>query len=624
MCGISGFFGKIVFNNSSFSDALLDVLGHRGPDARGVYHEDGIFLGHLRLSILDLSADANQPMFSQTKRYVIVYNGEIYNYEEIAIQIKKHEPSFSPSTTSDTEIILESFAIWGVRCVEKFNGMFSIAIWDKQERKLYLLRDRLGIKPLYLFSNHGSLAFSSELKGLTALPAIKNELTVDIVAVNQFLHLGYIPAPRSIYTQISKFPQGHYGIYQDGKLELTSYWHAGDKIHNLDNTPAISTSEALAQLRALVVSSVQYRLIADVPYGTFLSGGIDSSLVTAVAQSLHTSPVNTFSIGFWDKQFDESGHAEKVARHLGTNHHRFMVTEKDALEWMPGLNDIYDEPFADSSAIPTLLVSQMARKHVTVTLSGDGGDELFMGYGAYLWAERLNNPLLSMMALPASRVLPFGPQKYRRAAELLRKVPSDILKSHIFSQEQYLFSRRETHQLLTDTYKSDFTLSETYKGMDSKLDPASQQALFDLGYYLPDDLLVKVDRASMHFALETRVPLLDYRIVEWALNLPLSMKMRDGESKWLLKKLLYQYVPEELFQRPKRGFAIPLQKWLLHDLRDFAMDHINADAIKSVGIFNPKEADKLIRSFYQGGQHWKYNRLWLMIVLQRWFIKNSG
>lgn len=623
MCGITGFLGKIIINNGVHHNAILDVLGHRGPDARGIYQEEGLFLGHLRLSILDLSDDANQPMFSQDNRFAIVYNGEIYNFQEIAGEIIRHDPGFTPRTLSDTEIILEAFALWGVKCVEKFNGMFAIAIWDKHKRKLYLFRDRLGIKPLYVYESNGSLGFSSELKGLTALPAIKAELSVDRVAVNQFLHLGYIPAPRSIYTQISKFPQGHYGVYANGKLELTSYWDPLQKVAQRHSLQEKTYDQALAELKALVESSVRYRLIAHVPYGTFLSGGIDSSLITAMAQSLHTSPINTFSIGFWDKQFDESGFAEKVSNHLGTRHHSLMVTEKDALEWMPSLNDIFDEPFADSSAIPTLLVSKMAREHVTVTLSGDGGDELFMGYGAYQWAKRLSNPITRMLALPASRLLPHGPQKYRRAAELLRQVPGSQLKSHIFSQEQYLFSRRELTRLLTDAYSTKFSLNESFQGAASGLDPASQQALFDISYYLPDDLLVKVDRASMHFALETRVPLLDYRLVEWALNLPVSMKMKEGQSKWLLKKLLYQYVPEELFQRPKRGFAVPLQKWLLKDLKGFAMDHLNPDTIKATGLFHPEEANKIIHSFYHNGQHWKFNRIWLMLVLQRWFMRNQ-
>jgi asparagine synthase (glutamine-hydrolysing) len=370
------------------------------------------------------------------------------------------------------------------------------------------------------------------------------------------------------------------------------------------------------------VSSVEYRLISDVPFGTFLSGGIDSSLVTAVAQSLRPNPINTFSIGFWDREYDESPHAQKIADYLGTQHNSMYVTEADAIEWIPRLTGIYDEPFADSSAIPTLMVSQMARRHVTMTLSGDGGDELFMGYGAYQWAKRLANPLAGWLRWPASMLLPHGPMHYRRAAGLFEKVPRSQLKSHIFSQEQYLFSRKEIRELLREQQYTGFELQEEFTSPVSQLSPAEQQAFFDLTYYLPDDLLVKVDRASMYFALETRVPLLDYRIVEWALNLPVSMKLKNGESKWLLKQLLYQYLPEEFFQRPKRGFAIPLKKWLKSELKDFAMDYLNADAIRKAGLLDPDRVKKLLNAFYDGNQDYLYNRIWQLLVLQKWILEN--
>ncbi len=619
MCGILGFVGGEKNSDTSVSDAL-ERLAHRGPDARGSYQGDGIVLGHLRLSILDLSSLANQPMHSHCGRYVMVFNGEIYNFKAIHQRIASARPGFVSRTQSDSEIILEAFAIWNTHFLQFLNGMFAMAIWDKQERKLFLFRDRLGIKPLYFFEHDHVFAFASELKVLAKDPGIRKHLTHNSGSINQFLHLGYIPSPRSIYTQISKFPAGHFGVVQGGQLSLHQYWNLEEKITR-GIYPTRSYSDYLEELQELVESSVKYRLVSDVPYGTFLSGGVDSSLVTAVAQSLHSKPINSFSIGFWDKEFDESMHARNIAQYLGTSHHSMMVTEEDALEWMPELTDIYDEPYADSSAIPTLMVSQMARRHVTMTLSGDGGDELFMGYGAYRWARRLSHPVVSLLRAPASILLKHGPMKYRRAAGLFDKVSAEQQRSHIFSQEQYLFSRKEIRSFLRKDYYQEFLLKEHSK---SSLTASEQQALFDINYYLPDDLLVKVDRASMFFGLETRVPLLDYRLVEWAVNLPVQHKWHKGEAKWLLKQLLYKYVPAEFFNRPKRGFAIPLKKWLKSELKDFAMDYLNEQAIRDVGVLEPAMVRDLLDGFYRKDQFYLYNKVWQLLVLQKWLMQNKG
>jgi len=618
MCGIAGFIFKDKQKWLNGAVHSAKSIAHRGPDARGTYSDDLILLTHLRLSIIDLSEKANQPMHSHCGRYVMIYNGEVYNFRELLEELKEHRPGFQAKTHSDSEIILEAFATWNTDLPKKLNGMFAIAIWDKQLKTLYIFRDRIGIKPVYYYHRNGETAFASELKALVAHPEIKKNLTINYTAVNQFLNLGYIPAPNSIYSEIQKFPAGHYAIIKNGEFKLFPYWQPEEKISpdNRITDPDIARNE----LKKLIESSVKYRLISDVPYGTFLSGGIDSSLVTAVAQSMHSDAINTFSIGFWDKGYDESGYAREIAEYLGTNHHELIVTEEDALQWMPRLNDIYDEPYADSSAIPTLLVSSMAKQHVTMTLSGDGGDELFMGYGAYKWAERLNNPLISLFGKPISLLLKHGPEKYRRASSLFNKIPQHQIKSHIFSQEQYLFNRKEIGKILKNPFLRDFELDENFSGELSYLNAAEQQALFDLKYYLPDDLLVKVDRASMHFALETRVPLLDYRIVEWALNLHPSLKLNNGETKWILKKLLYQYVPQKYFDRPKRGFAIPLQKWLQKELKEYALDYLNPDAIKKTAILEPLETEKLLRNFYKNDQHYLYNRVWQLLVLQKWLM----
>lgn len=622
MCGILGYTANSHHLAVSQTRSCIRHLAHRGPDAQGIFSEEQILLAHLRLSIIDLSTSANQPMHSHCQRYVMVYNGEVYNYQEIAQQIKEQNPAFAPRTQSDSEIILEAFATWHTDFVHKLNGMFAIAIWDRKEKSLYLFRDRIGIKPMYYFHKGGDLAFASELKALSKHPEIKKHLTLSGQALHLYLHLGYIPSPHSIYCEIHKFPAGHYGIFRRGELSLYPYWQPQDKI--LPGPGQKDPERALEQLRELICSSVKYRLIAHVPYGTFLSGGIDSSLVTAIAQSLHTSPINTFSIGFWEQNFDESQYARQVARHLGTHHHEMRVSEKEAMQWIPDLTDIYGEPFADSSAIPTLLVSQMARKHVTVTLSGDGGDELFMGYGAYHWAHRLSAPYIPWVRKAAELMLKTGPSRYKRAAKLFENPGKEFMKSHIFSQEQYLFSRKEIPELLHPALRCDFSLNEKIPMHLSHLTPREQQALFDLQYYLPDDLLVKVDRASMHFALETRVPLLDYRIVEWALNLHQSLKWKNGQTKYILKELLYQYVPQKIFDRPKRGFAIPLQKWLQSEMKDFAMDYLHEQMLQKTTILQPQKVQHLLDAFYKKGHHYLYNRIWQLVVLQKWYAGHLG
>jgi asparagine synthase (glutamine-hydrolysing) len=621
MCGILGIINhRNTVNDATFGQ-MISSLEHRGPDANGMYKDEDAMLGHLRLSILDLSEAANQPMHSHCGRYAMVYNGEVYNFRELQDEIQKAEPGFKPATTSDSEIILEAFVRWKTSFVEKLNGMFAIAIWDKSEKQLYLFRDRMGIKPIYYFHKNGFFAFAPELKALTSCPEIKGELNIDYTAINQYLHLGYIPGPLSIFKEIRKFPAAHFGCINKDDFKLVRYW-------DLDEKPLLgritNKDQALSELRELVESSVKYRLISDVPYGTFLSGGIDSSLVTAVAQKMNQEPVNTFSIGFWEKEFNEAPHARKVAEYLGTVHHEYTVTEKEALEWIPKILSIYDEPFADSSAIPTLLVSRMARENVTMTLSGDGGDELFMGYGAYKWAERLTNPYISAFKTPAGRILKLGNNRMKRVSHLFEKTLKEHFHSHVFSQEQYLFSRNEVKNYLNTKFLSDFDLNENMDERLKNLTPAEKQALFDLKYYLPDDLLVKVDRASMHFGLETRVPLLDYRIVEWALQLDPKLKIHNGNAKWLLKELLFEYVPRELFDRPKWGFAIPLRKWLKKELKEYAMDYLDPLTINRFGILNNHEVQNLLTQFYNKNQDYLYNRIWLLIILQKWLTEQSA
>ncbi|MFW6227540.1 MAG: asparagine synthase (glutamine-hydrolyzing) [Bacteroidota bacterium] len=616
MCGIAGIYTSLDGAQDQHFEKMLKTLHHRGPDASGVFHDGPMHLLHSRLSIIDLSNNANQPMVSSCGRFVIVYNGEIYNFKEIKQQIIHYNPGIRFQTQSDTEVLLEAFRCWNVECVHKLNGMFAFAVWDKKEEKLFLLRDRMGIKPLFCVNVNGIFGFASEIKALTAHPSIRKHLTINHQAINQFLHLGYVPARQSVYQQIQKFPQGSYGVFQNEQLSIHRYWNLASFT---GETRIEDPQEALYELEQLLLSSLQYRLVADVPFGTFLSGGIDSGLVTAMAQKLTSKPINTFTIGFWEQQYNEAPYAAEIARFLGTRHHEFKVSEKDALDLMPQLTQIYDEPFADSSSIPTLLVSQMARKHVIMTLSGDGGDELFMGYGAYRWAYRLQNTLIRSVSPLLAKLVKYGPAKYRRAYQLFHYPGFRKSPAHIFSQEQYLFSEKEIHRILHADYIQEMRLNTVYP---SYLDAAERQAFFDLCYYLPDDLLVKVDRASMHFSLETRVPFLDHRLVEWAVNLHPGLKIKGKTTKYLLKKLLFSYIPQKYFDRPKKGFAIPLQKWMKKELKPFVLDYLNQDSQQKHGIFETAVVQKLISKFYDVNNDYLYNRIWSLVVLQKWMEEN--
>jgi len=548
-------------------------------------------------------------------RYVCVYNGEVYNFKSIAEDL-----DIELKTSSDTEVIVEAFAEWGVTFINKLNGQFSICIYDKQEQILYIFRDRIGIKPLFYYWDGDNFAFSSELKSLLEIKYIRDRRQINNSAVNEFLHLGYIPEPNTIFSNIRKFPNGQTGIVSEHGFRMESYWDIEGTIRrNVINDP----KEAKTRLHELIKSSVSMRLVSDVPFGTFLSGGIDSSLVTAVASRAYSGKLKTFSIGFADSKYDESKYARKVAKHLGTDHHEYMVTEDDAKNIIVDMLDFYDEPYADSSAIPTMMLSKLAKESVSMVLSGDGGDELFHGYGAYKWAKRLthfpNTTFRSVMGLMLSI---YPSNRTRRASYLYKYKNKANIKSHIFSQEQYLFSERELDKLLNPELIYDNNLEQDYENFVRKLTPEEAQAVFDLRYYLKDDLLVKIDRASMRYALETRVPLLDNRIVELALNIDPKLKIHCDVQKYLLKQVLYEYVPERYFDRPKWGFSIPLRKWLLTDLSFLISDYLNESVINQFNVVEFKEVQKLVRKFKQGHDY-LYNRIWLLIILHKFLLKNN-
>ncbi len=615
MCGIAGFYSSSKKISENDLHSMIDAMSHRGPDASGYFlnEEKTIGLGHRRLSIIDLSEAANQPMLSHSGRYMVVFNGEVYNFREIAKQL-----NISTRTSSDTEIIIEAFEKKGVEFVHLLNGMFAIAIYDKQEKKLFLFRDRLGVKPLYYFYNENSFAFGSEIKALLKSAFVSQNIQLNKKTVSTFLYAGYIPEPFTIYNNIHRLPAGSFAVIDNSEIEIRSYWKPEEQVSTQLKSDFNSAKE---ELKNLLTSSVRYRMISDVPFGTFLSGGIDSSAVTAIAQSISDKPVKTFSIGFKEAKFNESEYARKVSNHLGTHHHEFIVTENDAIELVDRMMAVYDEPYADSSALPTMLVSKLARKHVTMTLSGDGGDELFMGYGAYDWAKRLNNPLVKLLRQPISFSLSQLGNRYKRGAQVFNYKTETHKKSHIFSQEQYFFSENELSELLKEDFKHELLFNESFN-TKRELSAAEEQALFDIKYYLKDDLLTKVDIASMQFSLEARTPFLDYRVVEFALNLSEDLKKKNGTAKYLLKEVLYDYVPKEFFNRPKWGFSIPLAKWLKTDLHYLIEKYLDERIITECNAVNFEKIKSMVARF-ENGEDYLFNRIWVLILLHRWLRENS-
>ncbi len=607
MCGIAGYTSNI--DLSMQLNLAVSKLQHRGPNNTSVFKQNNVALGHTRLSIIDLSSQANQPMKSSSGRYIIVYNGEIYNYKELIISNK-----LKMQTNSDTEVILQLFEMFGNDFVNQLNGMFAIAIFDTQTETIHFFRDRLGKKPLFYFKKQETLIFASELKALMTFEIVNKNLEINHTTIPYFLQLGYIPEPYTFFKNIFKFPSASFGEYKNNNLEIKKYWNIEDKIEaNTHN----NYNNSLKKLNELLNDSISKRLISDVPLGVFLSGGVDSSLIAAIAQKQLSAKLNTFSIGFENKKFNETAYAQQVAEKIGTNHTTFIVKEHDILENFDRFFETFDEPFADSSGFPTMLVSKLAKEKVSVSLTGDGGDELFNGYGMYNWAKRLNNPIISTFRYPISITLKTFGNRYKRVSNIFNYNDIDKLKTHIFSQEQYYFSENELNSVLKNTESIIFDEKINTK---RKLTSQEEQALFDVKNYLKDDLLVKNDRASMQFALETRAPLLDYRIVEFAINLNPNFKIKNGVQKYILKDVLYQYLPKEIFDRPKWGFSIPLNNWLKNDINYILEKYTSQQIVEKFNIFNYSKINELKNKYY-AGETYLYNRLWLVIVLHKFLEK---
>jgi len=664
MCGIAGIFDESGAIRKSdlvnIGKQMAIQLTHRGPDAGDVWldQQSGLVLAHRRLSIIDLAGGA-QPMVSSSGRYVLTYNGELYNYRELRRELARRGSTFRDA--SDTEVLLEALTHWPVdEALSKLVGMFAFALWDREERRLILGRDRMGEKPLYYGWVGNSFVFSSEPRAFDEHPGWQRKIDLDSLAL--FFRHNYVPDPHSIFQGIYKLPPSSYLALdhealkkrpknfspfsvddQVSRFAPTAYWAPYQFPMSAPNT-RLTQSEAIAELKQLLQGTIKDKLVADVPIGALLSGGIDSSLVTALMQEASSSAVETFSIGFESETHNEAKHAKAVAAYLGTHHHEMYLSGSDALETVPELSSIYDEPFADSSQIPTLLISRLARGSIKVALSGDGGDELFGGYNRYTWGQRLISLRESTPEIVQkgyrSLVQGFSPQTWNAIgrgfgmfAGSHRAVPmlgDKLYKSiHLLGDKDFL----QSYTSLISIWQNPFALvtgsKESAQGdrisevLESHLSEVEKMMALDSFNYLPGDILVKVDRASMSTGLEIRAPLLDHRIVEYASRLPLELKLKDGVGKRLLRQVLYEYVPKKLIERPKMGFAVPLAEWLRGPLKNWASDLLDRQWLASQGVLDPDLVSEKWREHLSGHRNWEH-QLWGVLMFQSWLARENN
>lgn len=636
MCGIAGFFDSRASRpgDERVISAMTDTLVHRGPDDGGTWHdsEAGIALGNRRLAIIDLSEAGHQPMHSSCGGYVIAYNGEIYNAGALRKELEQAGRTFRGY--SDTEVIVEGCAVWGVEeTAKRIIGMFVFALWDKREKRLFVVRDRLGIKPLFWSYADGVLIFGSELKALKEHPAF--DPVVDRNAVASYLRHTYVPAPHTIYEHVYKLEPGKILVQGIDTGPYTQQFWALDDIVKQGMVSRFEgdDGDAVEALDTILRDAVSRRMVSDVPLGAFLSGGVDSSAVVALMQAQSDKPVRTYSIGYEQDGFNEAHDAAAVAAHLGTDHTELYATPDDARDVIPLLPTVYDEPFADSSQIPTYLVSKLTKQHVSVALSGDGGDELFGGYTRYFLADKYGWPLFrSPATLRKGLGRAIGAVSPRAWDMLAGLLPKDRRPAH-FGEQAHKLSKAlggsddafyralvshwdEPGKLVSDAQEYRTIAWDDGVGVHFP-DVVSRMQYLDTATYLPDDILAKVDRASMAVSLEVRVPILDHRVAEFAWTLPRDMKVRNGEGKWILRQLLQRYVPESLVKKRKMGFAVPIGDWLRGPLKEWADDLLSADALNKYGLVNPEPVSKAWREHLRGGGV-RPLQLWSVLMLQAW------
>jgi asparagine synthase (glutamine-hydrolysing) len=657
MCGITGIFGNLRKEEFEYSiNRMSDLLAHRGPDDSGVWvdKEDGVAFGHQRLSILDLSSAGHQPMTSPCGQFTVIFNGEIYNHLHLREKLDNSGCKQPWRGHSDTETLVFAFSQWGIeRTLQHLVGMFAIAVWDNNAKKLFLIRDRFGEKPLYYGWNRGVFIFGSELKALRAYKGFNN--SIDRRVLSLYMQYMYVPTPYSIFKNVYKLEPGcilkidESGLSQPLKetpfapfssqgISIMQWYSLSDIAKNGQKNLIKDENTAIELLEETLLESVRSQLITDVPLGAFLSGGIDSSVIVSLMQKVSKNPVKTFTIGFEESAFNEAIYAKDVAKHLGTDHHELYITASDAIEVIPSLPTLYDEPFADSSQIPTYLVSKLAGQNVTVSLSGDAGDELFGGYNRYLWGSRIWGKV-KWMPPSFRRTLGDIVQKLPVATwdDIGHLLPNKYRVSSMGDKAHRMAHRLRTVKSLDDMYHS--LVSEGYKEEDlvindgsilkTKLDNQNivssinesehRMMLWDSLTYLPDDILTKVDRAAMSVSLETRIPFLDHRVAELAWRIPLDMKIKNGEGKWLVRQLLYKYVPKELIERPKAGFAIPVGEWMRGPLREWASNLLDETRIRREGYFNPEMVKQLWDQHLSGQYDWT-SRLWAILMFQTWLM----
>lgn len=657
MCGFAGIFSCSPPHAVDLELAvgrMANAIRHRGPDDAGTWCDEtsGLALAHRRLSIVDLSPAGHQPMCSPCGRFVLAFNGEIYNHRQLREALDKEGVGGAWRGHADTETLLRAFACWGVeQTLQRAVGMFAISLWDRWRRTLYLARDRFGEKPLYYGWSAGVFLFASELKALRAYPGFSNPVSREALA--QYLQFMYVPTPLSIHESIYKLEPGCLLTIKEqppafppaalalapavhGSLSLHRWWSLLEGIEVGVEHPPLDEQSLIDRLEKKLQRAVRQQSLADVPLGAFLSGGVDSSLIVALMQQQSARPVQTYTVGFDEAGFDESPYAQAVARHLGTEHHTLMVSVAEARDVIPHLPRMYDEPFADSSQIPTHLICRAARRQVTVALSGDAGDELFGGYNRYLWGPRIWQrvaavpyPLrqLLMRGLQLASTLPLekgaGALGVVRLAEKLQKL-ARALEGARSIDDLYvnLISERHPRNLLLGTVAEAAVPIGGTRMPSGLLDATARMMLLDTLTYLPDDILCKVDRAAMAIGLETRVPFLDHRVAEFAWQLPMSMKIRGGQGKWVLRQILYKFVPKALIERPKAGFALPVGQWLRGPLRPWAEDLLDEARIRRQGYFDDRQLRQLWRQHLAGERDWTA-RLWSVLMFQSWQEENA-